>query len=108
MEQGTQQEMEIPGRVALRKGIGGLAKLDVTTDWSTGEVYLQGAHVTAFQKRGEPPVLFVSKSSKFEKGQPIRGGVPIIFPWFGAREGKPAHGIARTAPWELREATATP
>jgi glucose-6-phosphate 1-epimerase len=108
MESGTLEKMEIPGRLAVGKGKGGLLKVDITTDWSTGEVYLQGAHVTAFQKRGEAPVLFTSQSSKFEEGQPIRGGVPIIFPWFGARQGKPAHGFARTAKWELHETSATP
>ena len=108
MEHGTVRKMGIPGRVAAVEGKGGLPKLEVTTDWCTGEVYLHGAHVTSFQKRGESPLLFLSKSSKFETGQPIRGGVPIVFPWFGPREGKPAHGFARTAAWELREATATP
>ncbi len=104
----SDRRMEIPGRVALGKGKGGLPKLDITTDWSTGQVYLHGAHVTGFQKYSEPPLLFLSEASRFEAGQPIRGGVPIIFPWFGPREGKPAHGFARTSAWELHETTATP
>ena len=108
MEQQALQRMEIPGRVEAKSGNGGLPKLAITTDWSTGEVYLQGAHITAFQKRGEQPLLFLSGSSRFEKGQAIRGGVPIIFPWFGPKEGKSAHGFARTSGWILHETTATP
>ncbi|HUR47219.1 MAG TPA: D-hexose-6-phosphate mutarotase [Candidatus Saccharimonadales bacterium] len=108
MEQQALQRMEIPGRVSAKIGQGGLPKLEIATDWSTGEVYIQGAHITAFQKRGEQPLLFLSGSSRFEKGQAIRGGVPIIFPWFGPKEGKAAHGFARTGDWVLHETTATP
>ena len=41
---------------------------------------------------------------RFAPGQPIRGGVPVIFPWFGAREGEPMHGFARLSDWDLHEA----
>ncbi len=102
------KKLEIPGRVTMLEGNGELPKIEVTTDWSTAEVYLHGAHVTDFQKRGEPPLLFTSQCSQFASGQPIRGGVPIVFPWFGAREGMPAHGFARIAEWELHEATTVP
>ena len=66
------------------------------------EIYLHGAHVTRFQKRDEPPLLFLSQVSRFDKDHPIRGGIPVILPWFGPREGKPAHGFARTTTWELK------
>ncbi len=34
----------------------------------------------------------------------IRGGIPIIFPWFGKPEGRATqHGFARERPWELVE-----
>ncbi len=59
--------------------------------------------MTHFQKRGEPPLLFMSQCSRFEEGQPIRGGIPVIFPWFGPREGLPQHGFARLKSWELKE-----
>jgi D-hexose-6-phosphate mutarotase len=80
----------------------------VTTDWSSAEIYLHGAHVTDFQKKGEPPLLFTSQFSRFADGQAIRGGIPVIFPWFGAKEGGGAHGFARSAEWELHEATTVP
>jgi D-hexose-6-phosphate mutarotase len=102
------KRLEIPGRVTFLEGNGDLTKIEVTTEWSAAELYLHGAQVTDFQRRGEPPLLFTSQCSRFEKGQPIRGGIPIIFPWFGAREGEPAHGFARLAEWELHEATALP
>ncbi len=102
------KRFEIPGRVSVLEGNGGLPKLEVTTDASSAEVYLHGAHVTDFKKRGEPSLLFTSQCSRFEAGQPIRGGIPIIFPWFGARDGEGAHGFARNVSWLLHEATSTP
>ena len=95
--------MKNSNRVIFSKGNGGLQKIDIHTQWSDAEVYLNGAHVTHFQRKGESPLLFLSGQSKFQNGQPIRGGVPIIFPWFGAHEGKPMHGFARTQTWELKE-----
>ena len=62
------------------------------------EVYLQGAQLTRFRDW-----LFLSSRSNFVSGQPIRGGVPICFPWFGPKTGDPdapQHGVARTALWE--------
>ena len=92
-----------PGRVGFTEGSGELSKLEITTAWSRAEVYLHGAHVTHFQREGEPPVLFMSQLSRFEAGIPIRGGIPIVFPWFGPRESGPTHGFARTLLWEPRE-----
>jgi len=99
---------EIPGRVAIVKGNGDLPKINITTNCSTAEIFLQGAHVTGFQKNGEPPLLFLSAKSWFAPGKPIRGGVPICFPWFGPREGDTAHGFARITVWELAKTAAAP
>ncbi len=78
----------------------GLVKAAVSLDGISGELYLQGAHLTAWQPPGERPVLFTSPNSAFAPGRAIRGGIPIIFPWFGANRHAPAapqHGFARTA-----------
>src|SRR5512143_811287 len=91
-----------PGRVAFLDGQSELPMLEVTTPWSTAEIYLHGAHVTNFTLRERPPLLFVSQFSRFAPEQPIRGGIPVIFPWFGAREGCPQHGFARLKTWELK------
>jgi glucose-6-phosphate 1-epimerase len=99
---------EIPERVTIVKGGGDLPKIKVKTDWSAAEIYLLGAHVTGFQKNGELPLLFMSRASQFVVGKAIRGGVPIIFPWFGAREGFPSHGFARVTEWEWEESSAAP
>ena len=102
------KRFEIPGRVRLLEGNGDLPKMEILSDWSTAEIYLHGAHVTDFRIKGEPPLLFTSQFSRFDPTQPIRGGIPIIFPWFGPREGEPTHGFARISDWELHEVTALP
>lgn len=89
-------------------GRGRLPKIEITTAWSTAEIYLHGAHVTHFQRTGEPPLLFLSEQSRFEPDAPIRGGIPIIFPWFGKPADKAAqHGFARNCSWVLKEITMT-
>ena len=99
------KNFEIPGAIQT-VSTGALSKLVVTTGFSTAEIYLHGAHVTQFQKNGEAPLIFMSAKSHFAPGKPIRGGVPICFPWFGPREGEPAHGLARLLSWELAETSA--
>ena len=100
-----------PGQFDLVDGGGGLTKLVITTPMASAEVYLQGAHVTAYQLTDQPPVLFLSNQSRFAPGKAIRGGIPICFPWFGPLESHdtaPAHGFARTTDWTLVEAAANP
>lgn len=45
--------------------------------------------------------LFVSRHAHWDNLHPIRGGVPVIFPQFGAAGPWPRHGIARTLMWTL-------
>ena len=82
----------------------GLVKAAISLDGVVGEIYLQGAQVTAWRLGDEPPILFTSPKSAFAPGRAIRGGIPIIFPWFGPNRHAPAapqHGFARTATWHL-------
>ena len=99
---------EALGRVIFLDGQNELPMLEVSTAWSTAVIYLHGAHVTQFKKHDEPPLLFMSQCSRFAEGQPIRGGIPVIFPWFGPREGLRQHGFARVQTWELKEFAPAP
>jgi glucose-6-phosphate 1-epimerase len=82
----------------------GLVKAAISLEGVTGELFLQGAQVTAWRPSDERPVLFTSPNSAFVPGRAIRGGIPIVFPWFGASRHTPTapqHGFARTATWHL-------
>jgi glucose-6-phosphate 1-epimerase len=102
------RRLEIPGRVEIVNGHGGLPLVKINTPWSAAEIYLLGAHVTHFQKIGEPPLVFLSGKSFFAPGKAIRGGVPICFPWFGPRAGDASHGFARMTEWQLVKTAAAP
>ena len=102
-------QFTIPGVLAFSQSEQGLLRANITTPSCTAEVYLQGAHITQWQPTGEDPVLFLSERSFFAPGKAIRGGIPIIFPWFGARTASPddprtdgpSHGFARISDWTL-------
>ena len=99
---------EALGRVTFLDGQGELPMLEISTAWSTAAIYLHGAHVTQFKKKDEPPLLFLSQCSRFAEERPIRGGIPVIFPWFGPREGLAQHGFARVKAWEIKEFAPAP
>jgi glucose-6-phosphate 1-epimerase len=83
---------------------GGLAKAVVSRDGMHGELFLQGATVTAWAPAGARPVIFTSPKAVFAPGTAVRGGIPIIFPWFGPKQDEPKapqHGFVRAAPWKL-------
>src|SRR5271155_2060614 len=85
----------IAGIARVVAGNGGLPKVAVTAAGAAGEIYLLGAEVTSWKPGGLEEALFVSAASKWEEGKAIRGGVPICFPWFGAKADDakaPAHG----------------
>src|SRR6185369_4473016 len=104
---------DIPGALRLEPEPGGSARAGglthavISTPAAEADLYLQGAHLANWTPHGQRPVLFLSPKSVFAAGKAIRGGVPIIFPWFGARsDGKPgpAHGFARSMEWAIEAA----
>ncbi len=103
-------DFSLPELLSFDEPHPGMPRFQVRTPACTAELYLQGAHLTAWQPAGQQPVLFLSDRSAFTPGKAIRGGIPVIFPWFAAAEASPvptppgagSHGFARTAPWTLR------
>ena len=79
----------IPDVLAFSQTEHGLIRANITTPACTAELYLQGAHITHWQPTGHRPVLFLSERSFYTPGKAIRGGIPIVFPWFGPRTAAP-------------------
>jgi len=96
------EKFAIPGAAAVMPGVNGLAKVVLTHRSGAGaEVYLHGAHVTSWTNSRGEELFFLSRESNFAPDKPIRGGIPVIFPQFGADGPLPMHGFARISAWEL-------
>jgi glucose-6-phosphate 1-epimerase len=97
----------LPESVRIEEGEGGLPLLHVRNSHAECSIYVHGAHVVSFRPRGGADLLWLSPHGLFREGSPIRGGIPICFPWFGARKGRndlPLHGLVRTEPWNIESA----
>jgi glucose-6-phosphate 1-epimerase len=77
-------------------------------------VALQGAQVLQYQRADARPLIWLSDQAIYQRGQSLRGGIPVCWPWFGdlARnpqkirdqfhaEKPPAHGLVRGETWLL-------
>jgi len=89
--------------VIFLEGRGELPMLEVGTAWSTAEILSPGGACDPFHEENEPPCFFVSQCSRFEQGQPIRGGIPVIFPWVWSTRGTGTAWIRPSQDWELKE-----
>lgn len=101
-----QENFSIPKVLAFAEPHPGMICARISSPYCDAELYLHGAHLTHWQPIGHKPVLFLSDRSEFAPDKAIRGGIPIIFPWFGpraidARTDGPAHGFVRLQTWNL-------
>jgi glucose-6-phosphate 1-epimerase len=79
--------------------------IEVDNAHARARIALHGGQLLSFRpKAADASWLFLSPHAVFQDGQPIRGGVPICWPWFGPDPlglGRPNHGFARTSRWTL-------
>lgn len=67
-------------------------------------VAVRGAQVLSWYPTGHAEVLWVSDVRPKSPDRPMRGGVPVCWPWFGPNPedpAKPSHGFVRTRPWTV-------
>ena len=101
-----QERFGQPGAVAFEASpLGGVVAI-LTAGGGTVSVALQGGQVLSWiPGPGEPDVLWCSPLSRLGSGKPVRGGIPLCWPWFGphpdAAASLPAHGFVRAAPWQV-------
>ncbi|MBF7728962.1 D-hexose-6-phosphate mutarotase [Pseudomonas sp. N040] len=87
----------------------------VTTAGAELLVAEQGAQILSYRRHGEPPLIWLSEQARYLRGQGVRGGVPVCWPWFGdlqrnppavramVQGAAPFHGLARSLAWQLLE-----
>ncbi|MFY0678460.1 MAG: D-hexose-6-phosphate mutarotase [Neptuniibacter sp.] len=90
-----------------------LLAVDIKNDSAEATIFLQGSQVTKYQPKGQVPVLWLSEFCDYKKGSPLRGGIPICWPWFSEFDRNPAavkeqysgpqtgHGFVRKLHWVL-------
>ena len=82
-----------------------LPVLRITNDRASATISLQGAQVLEYTPLDGDNMLFVAHGETFSQGQPIRGGIPICWPWFGQHPtltDAPTHGLARERVWQYK------
>lgn len=93
------------GYVTFKEGPEGLPIALITTPHATAAITPYGAQLLSYTfASDENDLLFLSEKAIFKEGTPIRGGVPICWPWFGPdpqRLGRSDHGLARTRMWSV-------
>lgn len=87
---------------------------DVVNADSSASISDYGAHVLRWAPSGQASVVWHPKAVHLSEGVAIRGGVPIIFPWFntgwdGGRpvSKQPKHGFGRVSFWSFDEDAAS-
>jgi len=100
------ENYSIEGEVGFAELEENLAFVTVSNKYADTDICLYGAHITNFKSHKTMPVLWMSPESNFVEGKPIRGGIPVCFPWFGPHKtdsAKPQHGFARLTNWNVLE-----
>jgi len=95
----------IPGTLEFVPLPGDLVAVQLRNPFAAATVALHGGHVMSYIPHGESDLLWMSKRSNFAADKPIRGGIPVCWPWFGAHPtdpAMPAHGFARLRDWEFK------
>ena len=59
------------------------ALLTIDNEHARAEISLFGAHVLRYQRHSEPASLWLSDKAILDGSKPIRGGIPLCWPWFG-------------------------
>lgn len=94
----------IAGVPGLRAGtFHDIPALLIETPAARAAISLFGGQLLSYAPAGHDDLLWLSPTTS-KPPRPIRGGVPLCWPWFG-RQGvaanAPQHGIARTSPWRV-------
>lgn len=92
-------------RLQFKNGQGDIPIIEIENAQARAVISLQGAHLLSWVPVGCDDVIWLSDEAKFAPGKSVRGGIPVCWPWFGAHETNasyPAHGFARTVPWQVK------
>jgi glucose-6-phosphate 1-epimerase len=101
--------MQLSNSVELQSASNQVDILVIDNDLAKAHISLHGGHILSFKPKSDNRErLWVSQVAVLDGTKPIRGGIPICWPWFGAHpteadlsKDRPAHGYVRTQQWHL-------
>lgn len=80
--------------------LGDLQVLQIQHQKAQALISLFGGQLLSFKPTGQNELIWLSDRADLSGNTPIRGGIPICWPWFG-KANLPAHGFARASLWQL-------
>lgn len=85
-----------------------LMMIQVDNAFATAKITTHGGSVLSYIPKTNngsgADILWVSDIAVYDGKKPVRGGIPVCWPWFGAHPTEktaPAHGFVRSAVWHL-------
>lgn len=86
----------------LMKNASGLEFIRIEHPRARALLSLLGGQLLQYRPAGRPELLWLSEQAVLDGSKPIRGGIPLCWPWFGKASGQgPQHGTARLGHWQL-------
>ncbi|MEG3768236.1 D-hexose-6-phosphate mutarotase [Alteromonas sp. 14N.309.X.WAT.G.H12] len=104
--------MSLPPTITVEESAG-ITFLNVDNAFGTCRISLFGAHVLSYTpKTDNKNRLWLSPHAYLNGERPIRGGIPICWPWFSDDHGQekgalPSHGFLRTQVWQIQSTEET-
>ncbi|GAA0662246.1 D-hexose-6-phosphate mutarotase [Rheinheimera tangshanensis] len=82
---------------------------------ATAVISSYGAHLLSYKPEAEVELIYLSPEAVWQNNTPIRGGVPVCWPWFGPAAAEfnpkaqklPNHGVVRTEFWQVIQQSVT-
>lgn len=78
----------------------GITLIRVLHPKATAAISLFGGQILSFKPAEQADLLWMSTKTDYSGNTPLRGGIPLCWPWFG-KAAVPSHGFARTSIWTL-------
>lgn len=81
-----------------------LVIIEVENAYGKFKLTPHGASLLSYIPAQGGELIWVSETAIYSGTKPVRGGIPICWPWFGGHptdSSLPAHGFVRNAPWQV-------